>query len=125
MSAGEPKLLSQVKGRMLARHLGLRTVQAYVGRIVRRIRYHGTRHPGEMGEREIVAYLTYLASERRVSRPTPMPALSAPLLYHDLLGVALPDLRRVLRTTAPRHLPAVLSRAEVGSCLCTSRGRLG
>ena len=72
MSAGKPKLLSQVKGRMLARHLSPRTVQAYVGWIVRYIRYHGTRHPGEMGEREVVAYLTYLASERRLSRSTQM-----------------------------------------------------
>ena len=123
MSAGEPKLLSQVKGRMLARHLGLRTVQAYVGRIVRHIRYHGTRHPGEMGEREIVAYLTFLASERRVSRSTQMQALSVLLLlYREVLGIPLPDLRRVLRSTAPRHLPAVLSREEVGAVFAYLEG---
>ena len=42
--------------------------------------YHGTRHPGELGEAEVVAYLTYLASERRVSRSTQMQALSALML---------------------------------------------
>ena len=32
-----------------------------MGRILRHIRYHGTRHPSGLGEGEIVAYLTYLA----------------------------------------------------------------
>jgi integron integrase len=118
MAAGKSRLIDQVKDRMLARHLSPRTVQAYVGWIVRYIRYHGTRHPRELGEAEVVAYLTYLAAERRVSRSTQMQALSALLLlYRDVLDVALPDLRRVLRSNAPRHLPAVLSREEVGSVL--------
>ena len=67
---------------MLARHLSPRTVQAYVGWIVRNIRYHGTRHPRELGKAEVVAYLTYLAVERRVSRSTQMQALSALLLLY-------------------------------------------
>ena len=66
----------------------------------------------------MVAYLTYLASERRVSRSTQMQALSAlMLLYRDVLAIPLPDLRRVLRSTSPTHLPAVLSREEVGAVL--------
>ena len=114
MSAAKLRLLDRVKGRMLARHLSPRTVQAYVSWIVRYIRYHGTRHPGEMGEGEVVAYLTYLASERRVSRSTQMQALSAlMLLYRDVLDIPLPALRRVLRSNAPARLPAVLSREEV------------
>ena len=40
--------------------------QAYVGWIMRYIRYHGMHHPIDLGEAEIVAYLTYLAAERRV-----------------------------------------------------------
>ena len=111
MSAESPKLLDQVKGRMRARHLSPRTEQAYLGWIVRYIRYHGTRHPRELGEREIVAYLTYLADERRLSRPTQMQALSAlVLLYREVLEVPVGDLRRVLRSTSPARLPAVLTR---------------
>ena len=108
---------------MEARHLSPRTVQAYTAWIVRYIRYHGTRHPGKMGEAEFVAYLTYLASERRVARSTQMQALSAlTLLYRDELGVPLPDLRCVLRSNAPRHLPAVLSREEVRAVLARLEG---
>ena len=37
-----------------------------MGWIMRYIRYHGMRHPSELGEAEIVAYLTYLTAEQRV-----------------------------------------------------------
>jgi integron integrase len=111
-------LLDQVKGRMRARHLSPRTEQAYLGWIIRYVRYHGTRHPRELGEREVVAYLTYLADERRVSRPTQMQALSALMvLYREVLGVPIGDVRRVLRSTSPARLPAVLSRGEVRALL--------
>ena len=110
---------------MRARHLSPRTERAYVGWILRYIRYHGTRHPTELGEAEIVAYLTYLADERRMSRSTQMQALSAlMLLYRDVLGVAVSDLRRVLRSTSPTRLPAVLSRDEVRALLAALRGRM-
>ena len=89
-----------------------------MGWIVRYIRHHGTRHPRELGEEEIVAYLTHLADARRVSRSTQMQALSAlMLLYREVLGASLPDLRRVLRSTTPTHLPAVWTRAEVAAVL--------
>lgn len=114
MPAEKPRLLTLVKGRMRARHLSPRTVQAYVGWIVRYIRYHGTRHPSTLGDAEIVAYLTYLADERRVSRSTQMQALSALLLlYREVLAVPVGDLRRVLHSNSPARLPAVLSREEV------------
>ncbi|MFN0100186.1 MAG: integron integrase [Gemmatimonadaceae bacterium] len=123
MPTQKPRLLDQVKGRMRARHLSPRTEQAYVGWIIRYIRYHGTRHPRELGEPEVVAYLTHLASERRVSRSTQMQALSAlMLLYRDVLAIPLPDLRRVLRSTSPAHLPAVLSREEVGAVFAHLEG---
>ena len=81
---------------MLARQLSPRTVQAYVGWIIRYIRYHRMRHPTELGEQEIVAYVSNLAADRRVSRSTQMQALSALLLlYREVLGVPVGDLRSV------------------------------
>jgi integron integrase len=114
MPAQQPRLLTVVKGRMRARQLSPRTVQAYTGWIIRYIRYHGTQHPATLGEAHIVAYVTYLADERRVSRSTQMQALSALLfMYREVLGVQVGDLRRVLRSNSPTRLPAVLSRGEV------------
>ena len=103
---------------MRARHMSPRTEQAYVGWILRYIRYHGTRHPTGLGEEHIVAYLTYLADEGRVARSTQMQALSAiQLLYREVLHVPVRDLRMVLRSTAPARLPTVLSREEVAALL--------
>ena len=99
MSTEKPRLVAQVKSRMRARHLSPRTEQAYLGWILRYIRYHCTRHPAELGESEVIAYLTYLtyltylAAERRVSRSTPMQALSALLLlYREVLAIPMGDL---------------------------------
>ncbi|MDH5233352.1 MAG: integron integrase [Gemmatimonadota bacterium] len=125
MPTEKPRLLTQVKGRMRARHLSPRTEQAYLGWILRYIRYHGTRHPAELGEPEVLAYLTHLAAERRVSRSTQMQALSAlVLLYREVLAIPIGDLRRVLRSNAPPHLPAVLSREEVGALLSHLAGTM-
>ena len=116
MPAEKPRLVAQVKGRMRARHLSPRTERAYVGWIIRYIRYHGTRHPAELGASEIISYLTHLAAERRVSRSTQMQALSALLLlYRDVLAIPVGDLRHLLRSTSPTRLPAVLSRGEVAT----------
>jgi len=126
MPPDRPRLLPLVKGRMRARHLSPRTEQAYLGWILRYIRYHGTRHPADLGEAEVLAYLTHLASERRVSRSTQMQALSALLLlYNDVLAIPIGDLRRVLRSNAPPHLPAVLSREEVRALLGRLSGTMG
>ena len=99
---------------MRARHLSPRTEQAYVGWIIRYIRYHGTRHPSELGEAEIIQYLTHLAVERHVARSTQMQAMSALLLlYREVLATPVGDLRRVLWSATPTRIPAVLSREEV------------
>lgn len=123
MTIEAPRLLTRVKGHMRARHLSPRTERSYTGWIIRYIRYHGMRHPSELGEPEIVAYLTHLASERAVSRSTQMQALSAlQLLYRGVLGIPTSDLRRVLRSTSPTKLPAVLSRAEVRAVMAELKG---
>ena len=99
---------------MRTRHLSPRTEQAYVAWIIRYIRYHGTRHPAELGDADIMAFLTYLAAERKVSRSTQMQALSViQLLYNEVLDRPVCDLRRVLRSTNPARLLAVLRRDEV------------
>jgi integron integrase len=124
MPAETPRLLARVRGHMRARHLSPRTEQAYIGWIIRYARYHGLRHPSQLGEPEIIAYLTHLAAEQRVSRSTQMQALSAlMLMYREVLGIAIGDLRRVLRTSSslPR-LPAVLTRDEVRLVLANLRG---
>jgi integron integrase len=109
-----PRLLSRVRAHMRARQLSPRTEQSYTAWIIRYVRYHHMRHPCKLGEADIVAFLTYLAAEKGVARSTQMQALSAlMLLYREVLGIEIGDIRNVLRSFAPTRLPAVLSRAEV------------
>ncbi|MDH5481195.1 MAG: phage integrase N-terminal SAM-like domain-containing protein [Nitrosomonas sp.] len=47
------------------RHYSLRTEDAYIQWIKRFILFYNKRHPGEMGEAEIKAFLTYLALDKK------------------------------------------------------------
>jgi hypothetical protein len=59
---GKPKkLLDQVRDVMRLRHYSLRTERTYCDWIERFIRFHELRHPREMGEAELSAFLTHLA----------------------------------------------------------------
>lgn len=82
------------------------------------MRFHGMRHPAELGEAEVLAYLTDLAVRGRVSHSTQMQALSALLfLYRDVLRRPLGDVRGLVRASGPRRLPVVLTQGEVARVL--------
>lgn len=117
------KLLDQMRDALRARHMSPRTERAYVRWVVRYARFHGLRHPAELGEEAMIAWLTHLAAERKLARPSQMQALSAlNFLYRVVLGRTVSDLRGVLRATTPRRLPVVLSRGEVQRLLAALRG---
>ena len=110
-----PKLLDQVRDACRARHYSLRTERAYVGWIRRYVLANGRRHPRELGQAELAAFLTRLAVEGRVAANTQNQALSALLfLYRNVLGMDdLPWLEGVVRAKHPARIPVVLSRAEM------------
>ncbi len=118
-----PKLLDQVKRRARAEHLSARTIDAYVGWIRRFVLFHDTRHPREMGEAEITAFLTHLATEQAVSASTQTQAGSAlRFLYERVFGVAIELPRAVTNPRRGRRLPQVLTRGEVKSVLSHMTG---
>src|ERR1700730_19264879 len=89
VGAGEhkPKLLDQVRQLLRLRHYSLRTEEAYLGWMRRYILFHGKRHPRELDERDISAFLSSLAVEGIVGASTQNQALSALLfLYKEVLG---------------------------------------
>src|SRR3546814_130147 len=119
-----PKLLDQVRQRLRVKHYSLRTEQAYVGWIRRFILANGKRHPREMGEREVEAFLTVLATKGHVAAGTQNQALSALLfLYREVLKTDLPWMESVVRVKRPRRIPAVLSRGEVTRLLAAMEGQ--
>ena len=112
------RLLDQVRERIRYLHYSLRTEHAYVHWVRAFVRFHGLRHPAELGAPEVEAFLTFLATQRSVAPSTHNQALSALLfLYTKVLGLSLPWLREIGRPKASRHLPVVLTPAEVISVL--------
>jgi integron integrase len=113
-----PTLLDEVRRAVRVRHLSRRTEHSYVGWIKRFLRFHRGRHPMEMGEKEVTAFLSYLATDRGVSASTQNQALSALLLlYRDVYGRELEWMKDVVRAKRPVRLPEVLTRGEVTDLL--------
>lgn len=113
-----PRPLDRVRLAIRARHYSRRTEEAYVRWVRRFVLFHCKRHPLEMGEAEISAFLSHLAVRGRVSASTQGQALSAPLfLYKHVLGRELAWMDGIVRAKAPRRLPVVLTREEVRAVL--------
>jgi integron integrase len=82
------------------------------------VRWHGLKHPRDMGPSEVQAFLTMLASDRHVSSSTHSQALSALLfLYREVLGIDLPWLQDIDRPRYVRRIPTVLTPEEVALLL--------
>ena len=81
------------------------------------------RHPREMGASEVEAFLTHLATDRKVSASTHNQALSAILfLYREVLAIELPWLNGINRPTQKRRIPSVLTKDEVAGLLAQMDG---
>jgi integron integrase len=105
-----------------AQHLSPLTEAAYARWVARFIAFH-RRSVAELGAPEVVAFLTGLASGRRLAPSTQTQAVSALLfLYRDVLGQDLPGLGRLPRSRTALRQPVVLSRTECASLLDAMSG---
>lgn len=112
------RLLDQVRERIRYMHYSIRTEQAYVYWVRGFVRFHGLRHPLEMGGDEVEEFLSWLANERSVAVSTHKQALSALMfLYQKVLGVELPWMNRIGRPRSTVRLPVVLTTDEVARVL--------
>jgi integron integrase len=112
-SASSPRLLDRVRTALRTRHYSVRTEAAYVAWIRRFILFHGKRHPAELAEPEIAAFISRLAEVDRVSASTQNQALAALLfLYQVVLGRKVEWLGDLVHAKRPVRLPVVLTRAE-------------
>lgn len=119
----KPRLLDLVHEAIRRRYFSRRTEEAYVHWIKRFIYFSGKRHPRDLGEPEVTAFLNHLAAERHVAPATQNQALSALLfLYKEVLGRELAWLDGLKRPTRPPRLPVVLTRAEVQRLLAQITG---
>jgi len=65
-----PRLLDQVRERIRVLHYSRSTEKTYIHWILAFIRFHGRRHPRDMGAVEVEAYLSHLATARDVAAGT-------------------------------------------------------
>ncbi|MGB5136463.1 MAG: integron integrase [Prochlorococcaceae cyanobacterium] len=110
-------LIQRYREELQVRHYARRTVTTYEQWLRRFLRFHGLRHPREMGSTEVNAFLSHLAVDLQVSPSTQNQALSALLfLYRELLDRDL-ELDGVVRARTHRRLPVVLTPQEVRAVL--------
>jgi integron integrase len=122
-TAGAPRLLDRLREALRSRHYSRRTEQTYRYWVKRFIYFHNIRHPAEMAEAEINAFLTHLAVKEKVSASTQNQALSALLfLYRHVIGREVGDLGEVIRARKPTRLPVVMTREEVKAVLANLSG---
>ena len=113
-AGGAPRLLEQLRQRIRYRHYSPRTEVAYSQWVCRFIRFHGKRHPRELGADHVAAFLSSLANERHVAASTQNQALAALLfLYKDVLGMELPWMEGIARARRPKRVPDVLTAADI------------
>lgn len=118
-----PKLLDRLSQALRSRHYSPRTERAYRRWAKRFILFHRVRHPAEMGEEEINAFLTHLAVKECVSASTQNQALSALLfLYRHVINREVGELGEVVRARRPQRVPVVMNRDEVRSVLSQLAG---
>ncbi|WP_111642989.1 integron integrase [Marinimicrobium alkaliphilum] len=117
MPDAKSPFLEFLRREMRLRGYSIRTEKTYLFWIKRYILFHGKRHPEEMGANEVKAYLTWLAATENVAINTQKVALNAVVfMYHKVLNIDLGEMDFKL-ATKQRHLPSVLSKAEVGAIL--------
>jgi integron integrase len=121
------RLLDQVRERIRYLHYSLSTEKTYLYWVRFYVRWHGRNgkmtHPRDMGAKQVEAFLTMLATERKVSASTHNQALSALLfLYREVLEEDLPWLTDINRPTQVRRIPSVLTKDEVASLLAAMDG---
>jgi integron integrase len=112
------KLLDQIRDFIRARHLSLRTEQAYLQWIKRFILFHHKRHPAQMGAAEVNQFLTYLAVNANVAASTQNQALNAVIfMYKQFMERDIGDLGAYIRAKRTEKMPVVLSQEEARSVL--------
>ena len=118
MKGRRSPFLEQVRDAIRTRHYSIRTEQAYLDWTRRFILFHHKRHPRDMGESEVCAFLTHLAVDRNVAASTQNQALNALVFtYKVVLQQPLGEIVGAVRAKKPQRLPVVLTQTEVKQVL--------
>jgi integron integrase len=126
MPRPQPRLLDQLRDALRRKHYALKSEIAYLNWVRRFILFHHKRHPAELGQAGIEAFLTYLAVQQHVAAATQNQALNVPaFLYKHVLLQPLDFDPQSIRARRPDHLPTVLSKDEIRHLLACLTGTHG
>ncbi|GLS84306.1 phage integrase N-terminal SAM-like domain-containing protein [Paraferrimonas haliotis] len=115
--------IKSVREALRVRHYRLATKKTYIHWIKRFIRFHNYRHPSEMGNAEIEAFLNDLANRCQVSSSTQNIALCALMfMYRHVLKQPIEDLAYSF-AKKPKRVPTVLNPHEVNLILSHLSGK--
>lgn len=119
------KLMDQVRQVLRYHHYALNTERTYCKWILRFIRhFNASRHPREMGAREVEAFLSHLATAEQVSAATQRQALNAIIfLYKYVLDIDIGDSITPVRAKRRRRLPVVMTVKETQKVLSKMQGQ--
>lgn len=107
-------------------HYSLQTEKTYLYWVRWYIRWHGLRHPREMGDKEVGAFLSMLANVRKSSPSTHRQTLSALLfLYKEVLDIELSWMQDIGRPARTKRIPVVLTVEEISQVLMLMNGITG
>lgn len=118
-----PRLLDQLATTLQTRRYSPRTVEVYTRWVRFYVRFHGMQHPAAVDAAGIRAFLSHLATQRKVSASTQNQALAALLfLYREVLGIPMGPPQGVEQAKQSKHIPTVLSIEEVARVLDCLKG---
>ena len=119
------RLMDQVRQVMRYHHYAYRTEKMYCDWIVRYIKFHDSKtHPRDMGESEIEAFLSHLATHENVAASTQRQALNAIVfLYHNVLDMKIDGLIEPVKAKRHRRPPVVMTQSEVQSVFAQMQGK--
>ena len=121
-STEAPRLLERVRQTFRAQRYSRNTEEVYLRWMRRFILFHGKRQPRVFGERDVTAFLAYLADDG-ASASAQNQAVSAILFLCEVaLGDRRPWMDGIARVQRPVTPPVVLSREEVAAVLRRLRG---
>ena len=116
-------VLDELRRAIRLKHLSLKTERAYVGWADRFLAFMRSRLSVVVSDKELQAFLSYLAVERKVAAATQKQAFNALLfLYRHVFGLPNIDLEPAVRAKLGKRLPVVLTIEEVRKIFDCTRG---
>jgi integron integrase len=117
------ELLTETKRVVRLKHYSISTERTYAHWITRFVAFNSMKHPLDMGEPEVEAFLSHLAAEKKAASSTQNQAFNALLfLYRDVLNRPLRGRIDAVRAKKPTHVPVVLTKDEVARILGLMKG---